>query len=81
LMDISLAILDGEIGYTKALADIVYHCTLCGACDVMCKRTLETERLPVIEELRKGRNPVVQGHRAISERLWRPREKAVSVVR
>lgn len=53
LMDISLAILDGEIGYTKALADIVYHCTLCGACDVMCKRTLETERLPVIEELRK----------------------------
>jgi len=52
-MDISLAILDGELGYTDQLADIVYHCTLCGACDVMCKRTLETERLVVIEELRK----------------------------
>ncbi len=54
LMDISLAILDDEIGYTDTLADIVYHCTLCGACDVMCKRTLETERLLVIEELRKN---------------------------
>ena len=53
LMDISLAILEGEIGYTSGLADILYHCTLCGACDVMCKRTLDTERLPVIEELRK----------------------------
>ncbi len=54
LMDISLAILDGEIGYTETLADIVYHCTLCGACDVMCKRTLETERLLVLEELRQN---------------------------
>jgi Fe-S oxidoreductase len=54
LMDISLAILDGEIDYNKTLADIVFHCTLCGACDVMCKRTLETERLLVIEELRRG---------------------------
>lgn len=54
LMDISLAILNEEIGFNQTLADIVYHCTLCGACDVMCKRTLETERLLVIEELRKG---------------------------
>jgi len=54
LMDISLALLNGEISYNKTLADIVYHCTLCGACDIMCKRTLETERLLVIEELRRG---------------------------
>ena len=53
LMDISLALLDCEVGYTDQLADILYHCTLCGACDVMCKRTLDTERLLILEELRR----------------------------
>jgi Fe-S oxidoreductase len=74
-MDISLAILDGEIEYNKTVADIVYHCTLCGACDVMCKRTLETERLLVIEELRRGlaekglapKNPISRLSKAVDQ--------------
>lgn len=53
MMDIALAILEGEMDYTPTLAHIAYHCTLCGACDVMCKRILETERLQVIERIRE----------------------------
>ncbi|RMF96117.1 MAG: (Fe-S)-binding protein [Candidatus Schekmanbacteria bacterium] len=52
IMDIALAYLDGEIGINKDLYEILYHCTLCGACDVMCKRCIDNERLEVIEAFR-----------------------------
>lgn len=52
IMDIALAYLDGEIDINSDLYDILYHCTLCGACDVMCKRCIDNERLEVIEAFR-----------------------------
>ncbi|OGL40339.1 MAG: hypothetical protein A3C43_00050 [Candidatus Schekmanbacteria bacterium RIFCSPHIGHO2_02_FULL_38_11] len=52
IMDMSLAYLDKEIGYSKELLDVLYKCTLCGACDVMCKRCIDNERLEVIEAFR-----------------------------
>ena len=53
IMDMALAFIDGEIGYSKELIDVLYKCTLCGGCDVMCKRCMDTERLEVIEAFRK----------------------------
>ncbi|MBI5374234.1 MAG: (Fe-S)-binding protein [Candidatus Schekmanbacteria bacterium] len=52
IMDIALAYLDGEIGIDEDLYKILYHCTLCGACDIMCKRCMDTERLEIIEAFR-----------------------------
>jgi Fe-S oxidoreductase len=51
-MDIALAIMDGKLDYTPRLLDIIYKCTLCGACDVMCKRCMDLEPLLVLEALR-----------------------------
>jgi Fe-S oxidoreductase len=47
-----VALLDGEIGYTDRLLEVVYNCQLCGACDVSCKYALEMEVLEPINELR-----------------------------
>src|SRR3990172_16923 len=63
IMDMALAVLDKEIGYSKELIDVLYKCTLCGGCDIMCKRCLDTERLEVIEAFRndaveKGNAPL-----------------------
>ena len=52
MMDIALGILDGTLDYTPKLLDILYKCTLCGGCDIMCKRSFDLEPLLVIEGLR-----------------------------
>jgi len=51
-LDIALAIMDGKLDYTPRLLDIIYKCTLCGACDVMCKRCVDLEPLLILEALR-----------------------------
>lgn len=51
-MDIALALIDNKLDYTPRLVDIIYKCTLCGACDVMCKRSLDLEITETLEELR-----------------------------
>jgi Fe-S oxidoreductase len=73
LLDIALALLDGRLDYTPGLLGAVYRCTLCGACDVRCKRNLDLEILMVLEGLRHrcvrdGQGPPPE-HRAISERV------------
>jgi heterodisulfide reductase subunit C len=45
------AIMDGQLEFTPKLLDALYKCTLCGACDVRCKRNLDPEILSVIEGL------------------------------
>ncbi len=62
LMDIALGLIDGKLSYTPMLLDPVYKCTMCGACDTMCKRCLDLEILEVIYRLRAkmvkdGRGP------------------------
>ncbi|NVM30845.1 MAG: (Fe-S)-binding protein [Candidatus Helarchaeota archaeon] len=53
-MDIVRSMVDGELKWEDSprLLDIIYQCTSCGACDVMCKRCLDIEPLLVMEELR-----------------------------
>lgn len=75
MLDIALALLDGRLGYTPGLLDVVYKCTLCGACDVRCKRNLDLEILLVLEGLRErsvrdGAGPLPQ-HREIARKIGR----------
>lgn len=53
-MDIARAIIDGELDYkdSSKLLDIIYKCTLCGACDSMCKNFNDLDPLLIFEELR-----------------------------
>jgi len=44
--------LNGMLDYTPLLLDALFKCTLCGACDIMCKRNLDLEVVETIEELR-----------------------------
>ena len=52
LMACARAVLDSKLEFTPKLLDALYKCTLCGACDVRCKRNLDPEILSVIEALK-----------------------------
>ena len=52
LFDFVYGKLYGTLDYTPRLLDALYKCTLCGACDIMCKRNLDLEVIETIEELR-----------------------------
>ena len=52
LMYSAKAIIDKQLEFTPKLLDALYKCTLCGACDVRCKRNLDPEILSVIEALK-----------------------------
>lgn len=46
-------LLTGKLDWSNPkLRDIIYECTLCGACDMGCKRNLDLERLLMLEALR-----------------------------
>lgn len=49
---IGLAIQEGKLQWTDKLLEILYACTLCGACDVGCKRNLDLEIELTLEALR-----------------------------
>lgn len=49
---IGLAIHEGKLEWTDKLLEIIYACTLCGACDVGCKRNLDLEIELTLEALR-----------------------------
>jgi Fe-S oxidoreductase len=51
-MRIGLGMLDGKLKYSDELLKILYECTLCGACDVACKRNLDLEIELSLEALR-----------------------------
>jgi Fe-S oxidoreductase len=51
-MRIGLGMVDGKLKYSKELLDIIYKCTLCGACDVGCKRNLDLEIELSLEAMR-----------------------------
>jgi Fe-S oxidoreductase len=52
LLDFVYGKLSGTLDYTPMLLDALNKCTLCGACDIMCKRNLDLEVIETIEELR-----------------------------
>ncbi len=49
---IGLALQEGKLKWTDKLLEILYTCTLCGACDVGCKRNLDLEIELTLEALR-----------------------------
>ncbi len=64
--DLARALLEGEVELTDRALEVIYTCTLCGACDVTCKFTRDMEPLEVLHELRnyvveQGRGPL-PGH-------------------
>ena len=54
-LDIAKAIIDGHLDPHAAdsLAQVIYHCHLCGACDIMCKRSRDLDPLLVLKALRE----------------------------
>jgi len=86
-LDIARGLLDKELEETSLaeLQEIIYACTLCGGCDVMCKYFNDIDPLLVFEELRvkcveAGYIPdeLKQIIRSIKKRgnpLFQPREK------
>lgn len=52
-MIVALSLLTERIGYSDEVLNIVYRCTLCGACSVSCKYLNDLEPAEVIEALRK----------------------------
>lgn len=51
-MRIGLGVEEGKLKWTDKLLEILYCCTLCGACDVGCKRNLDLEIELSLEALR-----------------------------
>jgi Fe-S oxidoreductase len=72
-MRIGLALLEGRLDYTDELLKILYACTLCGACDVGCKRNLDLEIELTLEALRikvvkDGQGPMPE-HKKIAKNI------------
>ncbi len=72
-LKIALALMEGRLDYSPQLLEVIYKCTLCGACDVGCKRNLDLEPLLVLEALREscvqeGKGPMPE-HKRIGENI------------
>jgi len=73
-MDIARAFLRGELDYSDKLLEIIYACTLCGGCEITCKRNqAKMEPLKVLHELRfkcvnDGKGPMEQ-HKKFAENI------------
>jgi Fe-S oxidoreductase len=56
-MGFGLGLLRGRVEYTPKVAEVVYNCQLCGACDVSCKYAMDMD---VLEPLYAVRQECVQ---------------------
>jgi len=73
LLHSALGVLSNELEFSPKLMDALYKCTLCGACDIRCKRNLDLEILAVIETLKArsvemGKGPAPE-HKAVAEKI------------
>jgi Fe-S oxidoreductase len=72
-MRIGLALLEGRLDYSDEVLEILYACTLCGACDVGCKRNLDLEIELALEALRiqavkDGKGPMPE-HKKVAKNI------------
>jgi Fe-S oxidoreductase len=72
-MRIGVALLEGRLDYSDEVLKILYACTLCGACDVGCKRNLDLEIELALEALRiqavkEGKGPMPE-HKKIAQNI------------
>ncbi|MEM2546761.1 MAG: (Fe-S)-binding protein, partial [Candidatus Bathyarchaeia archaeon] len=90
LVFIAQKILNGKLGYTDKLIEVLYSCATCGYCDYACKWVhANAEVLDIILELRAkavedGKGPLLQ-HKRMAENIakqgniyGRPREERFS---
>lgn len=73
LLHSAIAVLEGRLTFTPKLMDALWHCTLCGACDIRCKRNLDVEVLQVIETFRElcvkaGKGPL-EAHKVLADNV------------
>lgn len=73
LLHSAVGIMENELEFTPRLLDALYKCTLCGACDIRCKRNLDLEVLSVIETLKArcvevGKGPMLE-HKVVKENI------------
>jgi Fe-S oxidoreductase len=74
-MRIGHAMAEGVLGWNEKALEIVYACTLCGACDAGCKRNLDLEVELTLEALRvkavkDGAGPMPE-HKKVSDDIIR----------
>jgi Fe-S oxidoreductase len=72
-MRIGVAMVEGRLDYSDELLELLYACTLCGACDVGCKRNLDLEIELTLEALRikavkDGKGPMPE-HKKIARNI------------
>ena len=72
-MRIGLAMLEGRVDYSDELLQTLYACSLCGACDVGCKRNLDLEIELALEALRikavkDGKGPMPE-HKKVAQNI------------
>jgi Fe-S oxidoreductase len=72
-MRIGVGIAEGRLEYTDSYLELLYACTLCGACDVGCKRNLDLEIELTLEALRvravkEGKGPM-PAHKKVAENI------------
>ena len=79
LMRCAIAQMDGKLEFSPKFVDALFKCTLCGGCDIKCKRNLDVEVLQVIETARAqcieaGKGPMPE-HKAMAEAISRTKNK------
>lgn len=52
-MGFGIGLLRGRVDYTPKVAEVVYNCQLCGACDVSCKYAMEMDVLEPLYAIRR----------------------------
>jgi Fe-S oxidoreductase len=75
----AIAQLDGKVEFSPKFVDALFKCTLCGGCDIKCKRNLDVEVLQVIETSRAkcieaGKGPMPE-HKVMAETISRTKNK------
>jgi Fe-S oxidoreductase len=53
-MVMGTALLEKRLDYTDKLAEVVYNCQMCGACDTSCKYSMDMELTEPMNEIRIG---------------------------
>lgn len=53
LINIAKELLDGDLAYEDGMMDLIYSCTMCGACDINCKSIRDMEVMDTILALRE----------------------------
>lgn len=51
-MIIGLSKLKGRVEYSEEMLNVIYRCSLCGACDISCKYSRDLEPLEILHTLR-----------------------------